>query len=316
MHPVIHRLMTVFVLIFLLAACTHISLDSQGLSSTQVTLVPYQTTIVTPVPSEGSNTAILPSSTPEPVTYTVVAGDSLSTIAFRYGVDLNTLILANPGVNANAMPIGMKLVIPPVGNAGGNNSSSTAGLPTPVINSDMKPDCYPFEDGQWICFLFMHNSLDENIGHITGQVKMTGSSISFSATCPLDVVPAGEMIPLIAWIKGIEIKPEAMTGSLTSAITIDQAEAHYEGIQVTHHAETYPTDRRSAIIDGTLSPSASGILRVLAYALDSQGHVIGFRVWESNDSVQSGMEQPFQIHLYSLEGAITSIHLLAQIRLE
>ncbi len=130
------------------------------------------------------------------------------------------------------------------------------------------------------------------------------------------MVLAGETIPLIAWIKGVEIEPEAMTGSLTSAITIDQAEAHYEGIQITHYTETYPTDRRSVIIDGSLTPPASGILRVLAYALDNQGHVIGFRVWESSDSVPSGLEQPFQIHLYSLEGAIMSIHLLAQIRLK
>jgi LysM repeat protein len=316
MHPVIHRLMTVFFLIFLLVGCTPISLESQGLNSTQVTLVPYRTTVVTPVLTEGSTTAILPSSTPEPIIYTVVAGDSLSSIAFRFGVELNTLILANPGVNANAMPIGMKLVIPPVGDAGEAYTSSMTGLPTPVINSDVKPDCYPLEDGQWICFLLIHNSLNMNIGNITGQVKTMGSPVIFTAACPLDMVLAGETIPLIAWINGIEIDPEAMTGSLTSAVTLDQAEARYEGVSVTPHAETYPIDRRSVIIDGTLTPPESGNLRVLAYAQDNQGHVIGFRVWESSDSVSSGLAQSFQIHLYSLAGAITSVHLLAQIRLE
>jgi hypothetical protein len=316
MHSVIHRLMTVFLLIFLLVGCAPIPLESQELTSTQVTLVPYRTTVVIPVPPEGSITAILPSSTPEPVIYTVVAGDSLSSIAFRFGVELNALILANPGVNANAMPIGMKLIVPPIGDAGETYTSGTTGLPTPVIDSIIKPDCYSLEDGQGICFLLIHNILDKNIGNITGQVKIMGSPVIFTATSPLDVVLAGETIPLIAWIKGIEINPEVMTGNLTSAVTLDQAEARYEGIPVTHHAETYPTDRRSVIVDGTLTPPASGFLRVLAYAQDSQGHVLGFRVWESRDSVPSGLEQPFQIHLYSLAGAITSVHLLAQIRLE
>ena len=243
MHPVIHRLFTVILLPFLVVGCTPISLESHGLTSAQVTLVPYHTTVVTPMLQEGPTTAVLPSPTPEPVTYTVVAGDSLSAIAFRFGVELNALILANPGVNANAMPIGMKLVIPPVGDAGGTSSSSMAGLPTPVINSVMKPDCYPLEDGQWICFLLIHNSLEKNIGNITGQVRIIGSPIVFAATSPLDVVLAGETIPLIAWIKGIEIEPDTMTGSLTSAIAIDQADAQYAGIQITHYAETYPADR-------------------------------------------------------------------------
>ncbi len=224
MHPVIHRLFTVILLPFLVVGCTPISLESHGLTSAQVTLVPYHTTVVTPILQEGPTTAVIPSPTPEPVTYTVVAGDSLSSIAFRFGVELNALILANPGVNANAMPIGMKLVIPPVGDGGGTSSSSMAGLPTPVINSVMKPDCYPLEDGQWICFLLIHNSLEKNIGNITGQVRIIGSPIVFAATSPLDVVLAGETIPLIAWIKGIEIESETMTGSLTSAIAIDQAE--------------------------------------------------------------------------------------------
>ncbi len=145
---------------------------------------------------------------------------------------------------------------------------------------------------------------------------MTGSPVVFTATSPLDVVTAGETIPLIAWIEGREINPEAMTGSLISAVTLDQAGSHYEGIQVAEHVETYQPNRRSVIIAGTLTPPSNGILRVLAYALDKQEHVIGFRIWESSDSVTAGLEQPFQIHLYSLEGAIAGIHLLAQITLQ
>jgi hypothetical protein len=316
MRPATLRPIILLVLILILAACTHSFSENQGFSSPQVTLLPYRTTVSNPTPPEISEAAILPSATPEPVTYTVVAGDSLSAIAFRFGVDLNALILANPGVNANAMSIGMKLVIPETGAVGGGDISSTNGLPTPVINSDGKPDCYPLEDGRWMCFLLVKNTLDQNIGNITGQVKITGLPVVFTATSPLDVVTAGETVPLIAWIEGREINPEAMTGSLTSAVTLDQVGSHYEGIQVAEHVETYQPNRRSVIIDGMLTPPSSGILRVLAYALDKQRHVIGFRIWESSDSVPAGQEQPFQIYIYSLEGTIAGVHLLAQTTLQ
>jgi len=284
--------------------------------STQVNLVPYRTIVAPAATTVSTEVGILPSATPEPIVYTVVAGDSLSVIAFRFGVELNALILANPGVNANAMSIGMKLIIPSPGSVNGSAPGSLSSLPTPVINSIKAPDCHPLGTEQWICFLLVQNPLDETVGNITGQVKMAGTSTVYAATNPLDVIPAGAVIPLIAWIPEGEINPAAVSGNLTAANTVDQANPRYVIVDITRHSETYPADRRSVIIDGVLTPSAAGILRVLAYAQDTRGHVLGYRLWAPSTLVGSGLEQSFQIHLYSLGGAIAEVHLLAQITLE
>lgn len=315
MHPAFYRRLLVIAFIQFLTACNQIPSEGPRLSQTQVTLVPYQTIEGTPFTSEVPEPSTLPTSTVEPVIYTVVTGDSLSVIAFRFGVDLNALIQANPGVNANAMAVGTKLVIPPMGENGIDSSVMTE-LPTPVISSVMKPDCFPVDTDQWICFLLVDNTLDEAVGNIIGQVIMIGASASYTATCPLDLIPAGAAVPLIAQIQGVVIDPDEMIGRVTSAIMVDPAEAHYKVVQVSDYIETYTTDRRATIIDGEFTPSAGGTLRVLAFAQDAEGHVLGFRLWEPGVSVTAGAKQPFQIHLYSLAGAISVTYLYAQITLE
>jgi LysM repeat protein len=310
------RLLITLVLLPLLTACIQASPDNQRATPLHVTLMPYRTEVAEPTSPGLQENSALPTSTPEPVTYTVVAGDSLSVIALRFGVDLNALILANPGVNANAMPVGTKLVIPPTGESGGVNSSNIAGLPTPVIDTVTEPDCYLIAGEKWICFLLLHNDLDKNVGNVTGQLKMNGSPVLFPATCPLDVIPAGEDFPLVAWIQAGNINPKVLTGRVKSAITIEQSPAQYEVLPITEHTEKYQPDRRSVVIDGRLTPLANGFIRILAYAQDAQGHVLGFRLWDSNVSVPSGEEEPFRIYLYSLGGAIVDIRLLAQITVE
>lgn len=60
----------------------------------------------TPTPSE-------PSATPTPTTYIVEVGDTLTSIAERFGVDLLVLMIANNLSDANAIVVGQQLIIPP-----------------------------------------------------------------------------------------------------------------------------------------------------------------------------------------------------------
>ena len=49
---------------------------------------------------------------PEEGVYAIQSGDTLSAVAKRFGVSLNTLLAANPAVNPRALQIGQKIVIP------------------------------------------------------------------------------------------------------------------------------------------------------------------------------------------------------------
>lgn len=73
----------------------------------------------------GSSLAKSPSSTRVTGTYTIAAGDTLSSIARRQGTSVASLQAANPSLNPNAMPVGKKI------NLTGSRSSSIVRQPAP-----------------------------------------------------------------------------------------------------------------------------------------------------------------------------------------
>ncbi len=69
-----------------------------------------------------------PSQTPAGVrVYVVQGGDTLSSIAKRYGVSTAALVEANPGINPRALQVGQKIVIPPEG-----STSPPSAVPAPA----------------------------------------------------------------------------------------------------------------------------------------------------------------------------------------
>jgi LysM repeat protein len=304
------------VVTLVLTGCTGVAPDELQTLSSQITLAPYVTDDFSQTVFSTPESTVSPSATAEPVIYTVVSGDSLSTIAFRFGVDLSELMLTNPAINPNAMSIGTKLVIPAKGDSTEANVNTGLGLPTPVIQTEVNPDCYHMDDGQWICFLLVHNDREQAVGNVSGRVMMAGSSSSFQAACPLNLIPAGGSLPLIAYIQNAEIDPIQMVGDLTTAIPINEADTRYNVMTVSRETIEYSIDHRSADVSGEVILPLTGIVRVLVFAQDASGHVVGFRIWDSGATLESGMTQSFHLFIYSLGDTIADINMVAQIRLQ
>jgi LysM repeat protein len=313
MFPAFKRFIVILILIQALTACTETTQEGLESSALHVTLLPYHTAIAMSTKPIPTSSQVIPSVTPEPVIYTVVLGDSLSSIALRFGVDLNALIQANPAVNATAMSIGTKLIIPPMKDVKGTQPGSITSLPTPVIAVVGKPDCHRADDGQWVCFLLVNNELEEAVTNVAGQVKMTGESSSFTAICPLDLIPAGASALLVAQIGNTEIDPAGMEGNLTSAIPVVEKKSRYETVQIASQTTIYSTDKRSVVITGGFTLATGGAVRILAFAQDAQKHILGYRIWEAATLIPAGTTKSFQIHLYSLGGVISEIHLVSQV---
>lgn len=72
------------------------------------TLIPYDPgqTPTPDVPRELPTTRVIPEQ------YVIQAGDTLGVVANTYGIDLDTLIAANPGINAHYLAIGQVIQIP------------------------------------------------------------------------------------------------------------------------------------------------------------------------------------------------------------
>ena len=76
------------------------------------TPTPTKSATPTPTPTKTASPTPTPTSTAKPSTYIVVAGDTLTKIAAKFGITQTALMTANKITNANSIQVGQKLVIP------------------------------------------------------------------------------------------------------------------------------------------------------------------------------------------------------------
>jgi SLAP domain-containing protein len=177
---------------------------SQGINSTPVpsTLIPFATSTRHPIASTGpiqtpeglvAAETSLPS--PTPFTYTVLSGDTISSIALKFGVSMDDLQAANPEISPNAMSVGQVINIP-------SNPENPSGepTPTPAAFTIQQIECYPTADkGMW-CFVLVRNDFSDFMENITAQVTLVDAEsavlASQTALLPLNILPPNTSLPL------------------------------------------------------------------------------------------------------------------------
>jgi murein DD-endopeptidase MepM/ murein hydrolase activator NlpD len=277
---------------------------------------PYQT--VTPSPAA----TLLPPPTeialptPTPFTYTVAAGDTLTGIAARFGVNLNDLIAANPGISPNLLPIGMTLNIP----LGRNTSGEPT--PTPVPLTVRQARCWPTADGGLWCFALVQNDYAETIENLSvqftlldGSGREIGSQAAFGL---LDILPAGRAMPLAAFFPAPVPADAALRTQLLTAIRLPADDARYRGISLQETQVTVDESGRTAQVTGQAMPvmldGQVNTLWILGAAHDGAGNVVGLRRWEAAGPVAGGVSQPFAFTVSSVGPPIERVDLLAEAR--
>jgi LasA protease len=86
--------------------------EPTGTPSSRVTPAAATAEATAPAAEELASVGALPEPSPPPQVYVVQAGDTLSSIATRFGCDLDLLVRANGIANPNALQVGQKLNIP------------------------------------------------------------------------------------------------------------------------------------------------------------------------------------------------------------
>src|SRR5215207_3337746 len=188
--------------LLLLTACA-----AQG-SATDLppsTLIPFLTSTRSTILSEGALqtpegvvAAETPLPTPTPFTYTVQRGDTLSSIALKFGVSMDDLQAVNPDVSPNAMSVGLVLNIP-------SSLENPSGEPTPTAAAFtiQQIECYPTADrGMW-CFVLVHNDFPEFMENLSAQVTLVDANdtvvASQTALLLLNILPPNTSLPLIVF---------------------------------------------------------------------------------------------------------------------
>lgn len=295
-----------------LAGCAAGQASTSASPSSVPSLIPYQT--ITPAETqeiEGTNVFNLPS--PTPFIYTVVANDTLFTIAARLNISLDALIAANPDVDARALTPGTELLIPVEGQIASVTAQPTV---TPVPAPLGAPKCYSTAVGELWCFVLVINDGDQTLENVSAFVQLVAVNgevlANVEAVPPLDVVSVGTQMPLVAYLKEAPQEWIISRSQLLTAYWLPENDVHYLDVEAINFELTPAASSKQAMrVAGRVDLSGGATaasLWVLAVAYDSSGQVVGVRRWESDGAVD------FNFWVYSLGPDIADVQVLAEAR--
>jgi LysM repeat protein len=257
-----------------------------------------------------------PLPSPTPASYTIKSGDTLSQIAERHSVSVDSLLLANAGLNPNALRVGAALLIP----GGGGHADFATPTPAPVRILDVA--CRPMATGAAWCFALLHNDSAEGLEYITGLISimdLNGAVLaSQDVALLLDILPPGTSLPLAVPFSGplpLDFTPQVR---ILTATGLAADTPRYLPASVQNTRTNISWSGRAAEVNGAVILPAgtadAAQVWVAAVAYDETGRLVGWRRWESDEGMSAGASMPFRLWVYSLAGAIDRVDLVVQAR--
>ena len=270
-----------------------------------------------PTPEGLVAAAETPLPSPTSFTYTVKSGDTISSIALKFGVSMADLQAANPEIPPNAMSIGQVIRIP-------SNPDNPSGepTPTPAPFTVRQIGCHPTSDrGMW-CFVLVHNDFPDLLENVSAQITLVDADnttlASQTALLPLNILPPNTSLPLTVYF------PPEIPGSarpqvqILTAIRLLPGDDRYLPATVNNTLVQVDAEGLSARVNGQVflpaNTSNASQVWVAATAYDESGDVVGVRRWEWADGLAAGGSLPFEFMLSSIGGKISSVDFAVEAR--
>jgi murein DD-endopeptidase MepM/ murein hydrolase activator NlpD len=303
-------------LIIFLAGCRAVATTAtpfptpiQWLSPTESPTLVFPTPLVTLTPSP------VPTATPR--TYTIKKGDTLGGIATRFGVKVEDIQKANPGVDPNALAIGQVLVIPSASGSEGTIQPS----PTPVSLQVEFPRCfYQTGGGKWCLVLIGNPGTDPVLGIFVRFSLYPSATAAPSAvrevSLPLTVLPAGKRTVAAAFFPPEESKDDILRVEILSAIRSAEAPAILPLTILKETSQVLPGGME-VTVDYQVDPAAASPaarLDAVLTLLDPDGQPIGFRIVRNEGTLPPGAPQRLTLSAFALSGQSEEYELILQAR--
>ena len=222
---------------------------------------------------------------------------------------------ANPGVQPTALVVGSSLIIPP--------GSGPLGEPTPTPASVpvLQAHCWPEASGGLWCLALFQNQYAETIENLAAQITLldaNGQELASQIVYGLlDILPAGESMPLVAHFPPpVDLQAVPRVHLLTS-IRLLPGETRYLPVMLENTLVRVDASGRAAQVSGRVVLTGSGTantLWVLASAYDAAGEVVGVRRWESPSALTAGTPVSFDFLVSSVGPEIVRVEFLAEAR--
>ncbi len=291
----------------LLTACLPIPALTPTVSPTPlppVTLRPYASPAPASTPTSAPQEATpLPSPTPTPFIYSVDSGDTLLEIAARYGLTLEDILNANPGVDPNFLTVGMTLTIPLTPGDGDGAPPQALALPLELGS----PQCFPLPDGARWCAVEVTNPGEQPVSAVVLAWVSAPGAEAVTAALPFDVLPPHTTLPLAVTL------PPAAEGSLPQ-VTLRSA-LPWPGAETSWPRPAVPESILPALpagqvrLTGSLPPAeevetpAEGA--VLAAGYDARGRITALR--QALVPLDAAAPAPWKLVLASLGDPIVEV---------
>lgn len=298
----------------ILTGCSQATLQATPTIKVTGVLIPYHTLTPSPITPTASIMVIIPvtpAPTPTPFLHTITDKDTMLGIAYHYGISLEDLQAANPGVDPHFLTVGKQLIIPINGEI-----PEILPTPTPAPVHFAPPRCYQTGEGGAWCIVAVRNDLEtsvENlsawIGLFTPQGKNIANQIAYAA---LNLLRPGASIPLMTYFAPPLPDEFGAQVELLSGFEVTGDDPRYLDLQVKVSEIVISTDKKQARVSGEVDfgdpTSVPSQMWALLVAYDSSGNIIGARKWESAG------ETGFNLTVYSLGGLIDHVEVLTEAR--
>ena len=310
--------------VFLLVACV-----PQPVEQTPTppgTLRPYLTRTPSATPEQPDGLVVsfeTPFPSPTPFVYEVQAGDTMSGIAFKFGISVDELLAANPDVSPNSMSIGTKLNVPSnPANPTGASTSTPVPVSSPQGAAVKQIECYPTADqGMW-CFVLVYNDTSDVIENLSAQVTLLdadgGTLDSTPALSPLNILPPDASLPLTIFFPPVVPANAQPQVQLLTGIHLQPDDERYLPATVHNTLTQVDSSGRSAQVSGTVllpeDAQPAGLVWVAAVVYDRAGRVVGVRRWESTAGITPGGSLQFSFEVSSLAGEIGQVEFVVEAR--
>jgi LysM repeat protein len=310
--------------LYLLLVLSGCSVPSEvSVAQVTSTLIPFPSSTVTPTVRTPVDTPIStpippPGPTATPFIHIVQKDDTLLGIAYRYGVSMDEILAANPGIDPRILSIDQEIIIPLTEGDPLTTLLPTA-TPIPLQLSDVT--CYPNLPHSYWCISTLDNSSEVPLEAVSVTISLWDSNNELIDTkkvySPLNLVPVGAKFPMAANFTDFTGEVAYAMVSPVSAFPGRTVEERFLPITIMLDDIVASENSYAWEVEGRLlfeDSQGRTITRVviLAVGLDEAGQIVGFRKLKLSDELSPGEDLSFKAEIFSLGPPIQSIEVYAE----
>jgi len=312
---------SVILLLYTLTACASVEKDTLSPTATLRSFSSFTPTSKPMSSLTPLGTLIPAGPTPTPFVHIIQQGETLLEIAFRYGVQFDSIVLANPEIDPNLLRIGEEIRIP---GPEGEPADILLPTPTPIPILLKSLGCYDSSSLAFVCMISITNTEDFVVGGVSAHIalhdrdgQILDNQIVYAL---LNQIPIGQEIPLVAIFDRRPSGYSSFQVDLLSAVQVADLIDELPAIEALETRTIYKAEKKLVEVSGRLSIMSHGggefLVRVVGVALDAKGEPIGMNVWEDEVKSANNEEIEYRITIFSLGPEIVDIRIHPEVMLK